>query len=138
MGLGHGGAALGQAVEGQTCVNGADGAHRVHVHQLLQLLPVGGGAEHEDFLVYKASLAQCGGVRRLGHGKAADALVPQEPGHVHQTGASRVSGEGGVDGGTARPLPDHGDVLLDCLSLYNQGFHGCAAFPQRYLTYYTP
>ena len=58
MGAGHGGPVLRQGVEGQPGVYRGDGAHHVQVHQPLQLLTVGGGAEHEDLLILKTGLAQ--------------------------------------------------------------------------------
>ena len=129
VGLHHGGAALRQAVEGQPRVHRPDGAHRVQVHQPLQLLPVGGGAEHEDLLLHQPRLPQV--LRRLGgaHRKAADALVPQQLRHLHQARAVGVPSEGGVDHRAAGALLDHRHVLLDRLFLYHQGLHGFPAFP---------
>ena len=108
---------------------GAHGADHVEIQQLLQLLPVGGAAEHEDLLLHKARLPQGGGLRHLGHGEAADALGPEGLCQLHQTGSLAVSGDHAVDHGAPRPLLDHGDIILQCIPLDDQGFHGSAAFP---------
>ncbi len=117
VGLHHGGAGLRQAVERHAGVIGADGTYGVQVDELLQLLPVRRGAEHQDLLVHKASLPQGGGIRGLGHGKAPDPLLPQELCHFEQAGPVGVSGEDGVNGGGARLLLDYGGIAPDGFSL---------------------
>ena len=117
VGLHHGGAGLRQAVERNAGVIGADGTYGVQVDELLQLLPVRRGAEHQDLLVHKAGLPQGGGIRGLGHGKAPDPLLTQELCHFEQAGPVGVSGEDGVNGGGARLLLDYGGIAPDGFSL---------------------
>ena len=128
VGLGHGGAVLRQGVEGQARVHGGDGAHHVQVHQPLQHLPVGGGAEHEDLLVHKAGLPQRLGLLRLADGEAADALGPEQLGHLGDAGAPGVSREDAVDGGPSGTALHHPDVLLYGRLLNDQHPHGTAPF----------
>jgi len=64
VGTGHSGAVFSQGVEGQAGVYGGDGANHIQIHQLFQLLPVGGGAEHKNFLVLKTGVPQLFGLRR--------------------------------------------------------------------------
>ena len=97
MGLHHGGAGLRRAVEGHARVRRAHGAHHVQVDELLQLRPVHGGAEHQNLLLHKARPAQGGGLGGLADGEAADALLPQQPGQLHQPGPLAVAGEHRVD-----------------------------------------
>ena len=128
VGLHHGGAGLGQAVEGHPRVVGADGALHIEVDELLQLLPVGGGAEHEDLLVHKAGLPQRLGLLRLADGEAADALGPEQLGHLGDAGAPGVSREDAVDGGPSGTALHHPDVLLYGRLLNDQHPHGTAPF----------
>ena len=123
VGLGHGGAGLRRAVEGEAGVHRAHGAHHIQVQQAVQLLPVGGGAEHENLLVHQTGLAHGLGLLRLGHGKAADALLPEKAGQLRGTRAAAVPGEDPVDGGAARPLFHHGNIVFQGFFLQNQCFH---------------
>ena len=127
VGLHHGGAGLRRAVEGHARVRRAHGAHHVQVDELLQLRPVRGGAEHQNLLLHKARPAQGGGLGGLADGEAADALLPQQPGQLHQPGPLAVAGEHRVDHGLARPLLDDADVVLYGLPLDDQRFHGPAS-----------
>ena len=74
--------------------------------------------EHEDLLVLKAGLAQLLRVLHLAHGKAADALRPEQPGHGRHPRAAAVAGEHAVDDRPRRPLLDDGQIVLD-RSLFN-------------------
>ncbi len=123
VGAGHGGPVFCQGVEGQAGVHRGDGAHHVQVHQLLQLLPVGGGAEHEDLFVLKAGLAQLLRLLHLVHGKAADALRPEELGHGDDARPSAVASEDAVDDRPCGPLFDDGQVVLDRGPLDDQLAH---------------
>ena len=123
VGAGHGGAVLRQSVEGQPRVHRGDGAYHVQVHQTFQLLPVGGGAEHENLLVLKAGLAQLLRLLYVVHGKAADALRPQQLGHGHNARPAPVAGEHPVDDRPRRPLLDDGQVVLDRGLVDNQLAH---------------
>ena len=60
-------------------------------------------------------------------GEAADALLPQQPGQLHQPGTLAVAGEHRVDHGLARPLLNDADVVLYGLPLDDQRFHGPAS-----------
>ena len=128
VGLGHGGAVLRQGVEGQARVHGGDGAHHVQVDELLQLRPVHGGAEHQNLLLHKARPAQGGGLGGLADGEAADALGPEQLGHLGDAGAPGVSREDAVDGGPSGTALHHPDVLLYGRLLNDQHPHGTAPF----------
>ena len=126
MGLGHGGAVARQGVQGHARVHGGDGAHHVQVHQPLQLLPVGGGPKHQDLLVHKARLTQGLGLGDLGHGEAADALVPQQLGQGGGAHPLPVAGEHAVDGGPGGPVLDDRQVIFDGGSVDDQLAHDAA------------
>ena len=126
VGLGHGGAVARQGVQGHARVHGGDGAHHVQVHQPLQLLPVGGGPEHQDLLVHKARLAQGLGLGDLGHGEAPDALVPQQLGQGGGAHPLPVSGDHAVNGGPGGPVLDDRQVILDGGSVDDQLAHDAA------------
>ena len=126
VGLGHGGAVARQGVQGHARVHGGDGAHHVQVHQPLQLLPVGGGPEHQDLLVHKARLAQGLGLGDLGHGEAPDALVPQQLGQSGGAHPLPVSGDHAVNGGPGGPVLDDRQVILDGGSVDDQLAHDAA------------
>ena len=104
---------LGHAVEGHAGLRRAHSAHHVQVNELLQLLPVGGGAEHQDLLVHKAGLPQCPGLGHLGYREAADALVPKKLGQGRDAGAPSVPGQHAVDHRPGGPLLDHRQIVLD-------------------------
>ena len=71
---------------------------------------------------------QGGGVRRLGDGEAADALGPEQLGHLGDAGAPGVSREDAVDGGPSGTALHHPDVLLYGRLLNDQHPHGTAPF----------
>ena len=129
VGLGNGGAALRHGVEGQPRVHRAHSAHHVQIQQALQLLPVGGGAEHEQLLLHKTRLPQGGGLGHLADGEAADALGPEGAGQLHQAGPLAVPGEHAVDHRLAGPLFHHSDVVFQGVPLDDQRFHGPGPFP---------
>ena len=55
---------------------GAQGEDHLEVDQYLELREVGGGAEHEDLRPRAHALPDIPGLRGLGDGKAADAVLP--------------------------------------------------------------
>jgi len=124
VGLGDGGAVLRQGVERHAGVHRGDGADHVQVQQPLQLLPVGGGAQHQDLLVHKAGLAQLFGLCHITDGEMADALVPQQLGQRDKARPAPVAGEHGVDHGAFGVLFDDGEVVLECGLLNDQLAHG--------------
>ena len=128
VGLHHGGALLRRGVEGHARVRRAHGTHHVQLDELCQLLPIHRGAEHEDLLLHKARLPQGGGLRRLADREAADALLPEHPGQLHQPGPVAVAGEHRVDHRLPRPLLDDADVVPQGFPLNDQRFHGPSAF----------
>ena len=128
VGAGDGGPGLCQGVEGQAGIHGGDGAYHVQVHQVLQLLPVGGGAEHEDLLVHEAGLAQLLRLLHIAHGEAADPLRPEEPGHGNDPRSAAVAGEHPVDDCPLRTFLDDGQVVLDCGLVDDQLAHRMAPF----------
>lgn len=110
-------------VHGGARLVGADGADGLLAEQGLQLGAVGGGAQHQDGLGLEARLPEAAHVLRLVHGEVVDALLPQEPGQLHQTRAVAVAHQDGEDDRRARPLPDGGDVVLQRRFVKNQLFH---------------
>ena len=110
-------------VHGGARLVGADGADGLQAEQSFQLGAVGGGAQHQDGLGLEARLPEAAHVLRLVHGEVVDALLPQEPGQLHQTRAVAVAHQDGEDDRRARPLPDGGDVVLQRRFVKNQLFH---------------
>ena len=65
---------------------------------------------------------------RRAAGEAADALLPEHPGQLHQPGPVAVAGEHRVDHRLPRPLLDDADVVPQGFPLNDQRFHGPSAF----------
>ena len=111
-------------VQGGAGLIGTDGADGTLGQQLDQLVPVGGGAEHQDRLLGEPGLTQAGDILRLFHGEVVNALLPQELGQLNETGAVGVAHQNGEYDGRTRPFLDDGGVVLDGGAFKNQLFHG--------------
>ena len=123
MGAGHRSTVFRQCVQGQTGVYRRDCTHYIQVYQLLQFLPVGGGAEHEDLLVHKTGLPQGLSFRHVVDRETTDALCPEQLGHGHDAGTAAVAGEYPIDNRPCRPLLDYGQIVLHCRFINNQLTH---------------